>query len=277
VPPTKEERREALKAVYHQAMGCTNCPQLAATRTTVVFGNGNADADLMFVGEAPGANEDRQGLPFVGQAGKLLDTLLREIGLSRPDVFVANVLKCRPPGNRDPHPAEIEACQDYLLRQVELIEPRVICTLGNFATKLLRGDPTGITRLHGRAEVRVIGRRAVRLYPIFHPAAALYTPANVEVLRADFARLPELLALDLPPQPEPALEEPAVPDAGEDGPAARAVREAEAGSPAEDGPYPAEAGRGAEADAEAEADADEPDAEADERELEPAAVQLGLF
>jgi DNA polymerase len=279
VPPTKEERREALKAVYHQAKGCTTCPQLAATRTTVVFGNGNADADLMFVGEAPGANEDRQGLPFVGQAGKLLDTLLGEIGLSRPDVFVANVLKCRPPGNRDPHPAEIEACQDYLLRQVELIEPRVICTLGNFATKLLRGDPTGITRLHGREEVRAIGRRAVRLYPIFHPAAALYTPANVEVLRADFARLPELLALDLPPQPEPALEEPAaVADAGEDD--AVAVREAQAGSPAADERFAADAEREADAEAdadEADAEADGPDAEGDERALEPAAVQLGLF
>jgi DNA polymerase len=279
VPPTKEERREALKAVYHQAKGCTSCPQLAATRTTVVFGNGNADADLMFVGEAPGANEDRQGLPFVGQAGKLLDTLLGEIGLSRPDVFVANVLKCRPPGNRDPHPAEIEACQEYLLRQVELIEPRVICTLGNFATKLLRGDPTGITRLHGREEVRAIGRRAVRLYPIFHPAAALYTPANVEVLRADFARLPELLALDLPPQPEPALEEPAaVADAGEDD--AVAVREAQAGSPAADERFAADAEREADAEAdadEADAEADGPDAEGDERALEPAAVQLGLF
>jgi DNA polymerase len=279
VPPTKEERREALKAVYHQAKGCTNCPQLAATRTTVVFGNGNADADLMFVGEAPGANEDRQGLPFVGQAGKLLDTLLGEIGLSRPEVWVCNVLKCRPPGNRDPHPAEIEACQDYLLRQVELIEPRVICTLGNFATKLLRGDPTGITRLHGREEVRVIGRRAVRLYPIFHPAAALYTPANVEVLRADFARLPELLALDVPPQPEPAIEEAAVPDAGEEDPAGQAVPEAEAaGSPAEDERYRIEPERAAESGAEADADAnaDERDPEA-ARELEPAAVQLGLF
>jgi uracil-DNA glycosylase family 4 len=581
VPPTKEERREALKAVYHQAKGCTKCPQLAATRTTVVFGNGNADADLMFVGEAPGANEDRQGLPFVGQAGKLLDTLLGEIGLTRGDVFVANVLKClsyrasvqlgdgswerigrlvrdryagtvmsvgdngrlvprrvtgwhatplgdrsvyrltyrsaknagvsrssvqltgdhpvlsergyvrvdelvegdriatgqglsalahdvvcgsllgdssiraaasmltmshsehqaayadfkmqllaelrpsrearevravvggdrtygtvhvrtrahralgilrrdfyrprkvvpewiadrlnarmlafwfmddgytrirpggrqplaeigsasfseadlqillralgrlgvpakasrgriyfdvsatrrlseliapyvppvmryklhpdvesrvpfdysllsagdpvvmydeveledvsaridphdrtffcidvedthnfvtaggvvhncRPPGNRDPHPAEIEACQDYLLRQVELIEPRVICTLGNFATKLLRGDPTGITRLHGREEVRVIGRRAVRLYPIFHPAAALYTPANVEALRTDFGRIPELLALDLPPQPPP-LQDAVVPVGGDE-PPPRAVPEPE--------------------------------------------------
>jgi uracil-DNA glycosylase family 4 len=226
VPPSKEERREALKVVYQQALGCTNCPQLAATRTTVVFGNGNADADLMFVGEAPGANEDRQGLPFVGQAGKLLDTLLGEIGLVRGDVFVANVLQCRPPGNRDPHPAEIEACQAYLLTKIELIQPRVICTLGNFATKLLRGEPTGITRLHGRDEVRVIGRRAVRLYPLFHPAAALYTPANVEVLRADFARIPALLALEPPPQPD-AEDEAAVPVGGDEEPP-RAVPEPEA-------------------------------------------------
>jgi uracil-DNA glycosylase len=199
--PTTQERREALKAVYHEARTCTRCPQLAATRNTVVFGSGNADADLMFVGEAPGKNEDEQGLPFVGQAGRLLDRLLEEIGLQRADVFICNVLKCRPPGNRDPHPEEIENCQDYLLEQVRLIEPKVICTLGNFATKLLRADPTGITRLHGRDEVRVIGSRAVRLYPIFHPAAALYTPANVEVLRTDFARLPELLAMAPPPQP----------------------------------------------------------------------------
>ena len=208
--PSAQARREELKAVFHQAKGCTRCPQLAATRTTVVFGSGHADADLMFVGEAPGRHEDLQGVPFVGQAGKLLDQLLGEIGLTRGDVFVVNVLKCRPPGNRDPHPAEIDACQDYLFKQVELIEPRVICTLGNFATKLLRGDPTGITRLRGRPEVRVVGPRAVRLYPIFHPAAALYTPANVEVLRADFLRLPELLALDPPPQPEP--ERPAEPE-----------------------------------------------------------------
>ena len=166
------------------------CPQLAATRTTVVFGSGNANADLMFVGEAPGANEDKQGLPFVGQAGRLLDTLLGEIGLTRGDVFVCNVLKCRPPGNRDPLPQEIDACQDYLWRQLELIEPNVVCTLGNFATKLLRADPTGITRLHGRAEERMLGPRRVRLYPLFHPAAALYTPSMLETLRADFQRDP---------------------------------------------------------------------------------------
>jgi len=200
---TAAERREELKAVWRQAQACTKCPQLASTRQTVVFGSGNADADLMFIGEAPGANEDKQGLPFVGQAGRLLDTLLEEIGLTRGDVFVANVLKCRPPGNRDPLPQEIDACQDYLFRQIELIEPRVICTLGNFSTKLLRGDPTGITRLHGREEVRRIGPRRVRLYPIYHPAAALYTPAMLEILRTDFRRLPELLALPAPEQPEP--------------------------------------------------------------------------
>jgi uracil-DNA glycosylase family 4 len=218
---TSQARREELKSVFHEARGCTRCPQLAATRTTVVFGSGNADADLMFVGEAPGRHEDQQGVPFVGQAGKLLDRLLGDIGLERADVFVANVLKCRPPGNRDPHPQEIENCQDYLLRQVDLIEPRVVCTLGNFATKLLRGEPTGITRLHGRVEVREIGHRAVRLYPLFHPAAALYTPANVEVLQADFRRLPELLAMEPPPQPPPAT--PATelePPAGEPEPAA---------------------------------------------------------
>ena len=198
-----QERREALKAIYlEEARDCTRCA-LAESRTKVVFGSGDADADLMFVGEAPGANEDRAGLPFVGQAGKLLDQLLAEIGMERSQVFVATVLKCRPPGNRDPQPAEIEACSDYLQRQVDLIEPRVVCTLGNFATKLLRADQAGITRLHGQQEVRTIGARAVRLYPLYHPAAALYTPAMLETLRADFARIPELLAEPAPRQPEP--------------------------------------------------------------------------
>ena len=141
------ERREALKEVLAQARGCARCPELAATRKTVVFGAGNADAELMFIGEAPGASEDEQGVPFVGRAGKLLEKLLEEIGIARSEVFIANTLMCRPPGNRDPQPIEIENCQDYLLRKVELIQPTVICTLGNFSTKLLRGDPTGITRV----------------------------------------------------------------------------------------------------------------------------------
>lgn len=210
---TAAERREELKAVYQQASGCVKCPQLAQTRRTVVFGSGNADADLMFVGEAPGAREDETGLPFVGQAGKLLEKLLGEIGLERSDVFIANVLKCRPPQNRDPLPQEIDNCQDYLFRQLELIRPRVVCTLGNFATKLLRADPgTGITRVHGREELRQIGPRVVRLYPLYHPAAALYTPSMVETLRADFARIPELLALPEPEQPAPPEAEPVVPE-----------------------------------------------------------------
>src|SRR5271165_7311294 len=199
--PGAAARREALKELYGQARSCTRCPSLAASRKTVVFGAGNADAQLMFVGEAPGANEDEQGLPFVGRAGKLLDQLLEEIGLARADVFIANVLKCRPPGNRDPLPVEIENCRGYLLRQVELIEPAVICSLGNFSTKLLRDDPAGITRLHGRAEVITLGARAVHLYPVYHPAAALYTPRMLQTLREDFAGLPPLLALGPPEQP----------------------------------------------------------------------------
>src|SRR6478672_3420254 len=126
-PRPAAERRDALKQVLAQARSCTRCPELAATRKTVVFGAGNADADLMFVGEAPGASEDEQGVPFVGRAGKLLSQLLEGIGLQRSDVFIANTLKCRPPGNRDPQPIEIENCRSYLLSQVELIEPSVIC------------------------------------------------------------------------------------------------------------------------------------------------------
>ena len=181
------ERRELLKTVYEEARGCVRCP-LHQTRTNVVFGAGSADADLMFIGEAPGANEDRMGLPFVGQAGKLLDKLLLEIGLERKSVWICNVLKCRPPDNRDPLPNEIESCRSYLTSQVELIEPVVICTLGNFSTKLLRGDTTGISRLHGQDETRIIGPRAVRLYPLFHPAAALYTPSMLETLRDELQR-----------------------------------------------------------------------------------------
>jgi uracil-DNA glycosylase len=208
---TASERREALKQVFAQAKTCTRCPELAATRKTVVFGAGNANAELMFVGEAPGASEDEQGVPFVGRAGKLLETLLGEVGLVRGDVFIANTLMCRPPGNRDPLPVELENCHEYLLGKVELIQPSIICTLGNFSTKLLRGDPTGITRLHGQPEVLTLGRRAVRLYPIFHPAAALYTPRMLETLREDFARLPQLLAMGAPEQP--SLED--VPEVGE--------------------------------------------------------------
>ena len=199
------ERREQLIELYHQVKACHACP-LGATRTNAVFGMGHADADLMFVGEAPGAEEDRQGKPFVGRAGKLLDQLLAEIGMERGrDAFIANVLKSRPPGNRDPQPDEIAACRPYLERQIQLIQPRVICTLGNFATKLLTGSPTGITRCCGRPQEREVAGLPVTIYPLFHPAAALRTPSVLDRLREDFSRLPALLAEAAPPRvPEPS-------------------------------------------------------------------------
>jgi uracil-DNA glycosylase len=200
-----------LRTYADEVAGCTRCA-LAQGRTQVVFGSGDPDADLMFVGEAPGFHEDKQGVPFVGAAGKLLDQLLREIGLTRDDVFVANVLKCRPPGNRDPLPEEIEACESHLFHQIELIKPRVVATLGNFATKLLSGRPTGITRVHGQEQETTLGGRRVLLYPIYHPAAALYTPRMLEVLRSDFARLPELLGREtVPPEPVTPVFVPAEP------------------------------------------------------------------
>jgi DNA polymerase len=211
---TAEERRQRLVELYKEVGRCTKCP-LHETRTKAVFGAGNADADLMFVGEAPGAEEDRQGLPFVGRAGQLLNQLLEEIGLSREDVFIANVLKSRPPGNRDPQPSEIAACEPYLFEQVGLIEPRVVCTLGNFSTKLLTGSPTGITRVRGAPQVHELGGRMVFLLPLFHPAAALRTPAVKETLRADFATIPELLKRPLP-TPMPSAEEVAEANADED-------------------------------------------------------------
>jgi uracil-DNA glycosylase family 4 len=186
------EQLDELQTYAEDVAGCTRC-RLAQGRTQVVFGAGNAHAGLMFVGEAPGFHEDKQGIPFVGQAGKLLDKLLGGIGMTRADVFVANVLKCRPPGNRDPQADEIEACESHLFRQIALIEPTVVATLGNFATKLLSGKQLGITKVHGQEQQTTIGGRDVLLYPLYHPAAALYTPTMLKVLEADFARLPELL------------------------------------------------------------------------------------
>jgi uracil-DNA glycosylase family 4 len=198
-----------------EVAGCTRCA-LAKGRTQVVFGSGSPTAELMFVGEAPGFHEDKQGVPFVGAAGQLLNKLLAGIGMTREDVFVVNTLKCRPPGNRDPQQEEIEACEPHLWKQIELIQPKVIVTLGNFATKLLSGKPLGITRVHGQEQEVVLGGNRVVLYPIFHPAAALYTPRMLEVLEADFRRLPELLGQSLAPpvalaaEPEPAPEPAAV-------------------------------------------------------------------
>ncbi len=201
------ERAAALRAHAEEAANCTRCA-LAQGRTQVVYGSGSPDADLMFVGEAPGFHEDQQGVPFVGQAGKLLDTLLAGIELTRADVFVVNVLKCRPPGNRDPLPDEIASCEPHLFRQIELIQPKLVATLGNFATKLLSGKPAGITKVHGYEQEVTLGARTVLLYPIYHPAAALYTPSMLKVLEEDFSRIPDLLgraADDSAAESEPAV------------------------------------------------------------------------
>jgi uracil-DNA glycosylase len=207
------DRAQQLASFERLVSGCTRC-RLHQGRTQVVFGSGNPEAELMFVGEAPGFHEDQQGFPFVGQAGKLLEKLLDGIGLKRSDVYIANVLKCRPPGNRDPQPDEIESCEPHLFRQIELIRPQLVATLGNFATKLLSGRPTGITRVHGQEQETTLGGRRVLLYPIYHPAAALYTPRMLDVLRSDFARLPELMGREpVPPEPvylAPVAAEPAV-------------------------------------------------------------------
>ncbi len=197
---TAEERRSELARLSQITGGCTRCPELVATRTQVVFGVGDPDADVLFVGEAPGADEDREGVPFIGRSGQLLTSLLAEIGLRREDVFIANVLKCRPPDNRNPARAEIAHCREYLDAQLALIQPLVVCTLGNFATRLLREGPERITDIRGRPEIVTLGTRTVRLLPMLHPAAALYKRTNIELLRADIGLLPELLALGAPEQ-----------------------------------------------------------------------------
>jgi DNA polymerase len=194
------ERAASLDAVAAEAAGCTRCP-LAESRTQVVFGEGNPDADLVLVGEAPGLHEDRDGLPFAGRARDLLRDLLAGVGLDLDDAYLATVLKCRPPGNRDPLPAETAACEPYLYRQLELVQPQVVATLGSFATALLSGRALGITRAHGQEQPVTLGGRCVTLYPLYHPAAALYTPTMLDVLERDIARLPELLGGEAPVEP----------------------------------------------------------------------------
>lgn len=185
-----------LETLRLTAESCTDC-RLAETRTNVVFGVGTPDADVMIIGEAPGKNEDLQGEPFVGAAGKLLDRLMEEVGISREQVYIANVLKCRPPGNRDPRPDEIDACKGYLRRQLELIEPTVVVTLGNFATKLLLKTETGITRMRGQ---RYRWWRGIIVVPTFHPAAALRGRPDVEAsMREDFVLVKATIDESPPP------------------------------------------------------------------------------
>ncbi|OFW55901.1 MAG: hypothetical protein A2133_01360 [Actinobacteria bacterium RBG_16_64_13] len=185
---------QALQALADSLRDCTRCG-LCGGRTQVVFGVGSPVAELMFVGEGPGFHEDTQGEPFVGQAGKLLTELLGGIGLGRRDVYIANVVKCRPPENRDPAPDEIEACSPHLMDQMAIIRPRVVCTLGRFATKLLADTELSMTAIHGKAKQRTLAGVDVVVFPVFHPAAALYAPANRQVLVQDFAKLRRLLEL----------------------------------------------------------------------------------
>lgn len=178
----------SLDDIRSQVENCKAC-QLCEGRTNVVFGSGNEQARVMIVGEAPGKNEDEQGLPFVGAAGKYLDELLGYAGLSRDEVFIANVLKCRPPGNRDPRPEEIEQCADFLRDQTRFIDPEYIVTLGNFSTKFILRTEVGITRLRGT--LQKAGR--FKVFPVFHPAAAIYDRSKREIMQRDFEELGRLL------------------------------------------------------------------------------------
>ena len=187
----ESDKREKLKELYIRIRDCQRCG-LCKSRTKFVFGSGSAYAEVIFVGEAPGKNEDLQGLPFVGQAGKLLDELLGLIGFDRSEVFIANVLKCRPPGNRDPQIEEINICKDHLMEQIKIIDPKVICTLGKFSTQLLLGTDKGITGLRGK--VFRIGGHVIM--PINHPAAALYMPSKMEILKQDFQKIKKLIVSD---------------------------------------------------------------------------------
>ena len=222
---------QTLAEARDEALGCTKC-RLAGGRTQVVWMDGNPDSALMFVGEAPGFHEDRQGLPFVGAAGQLLDTMLRSIGLDRSRCTICNVIKCRPPGNRDPMPDEIEACRPYLEAQLRFIKPRVIVTLGNFATRFVLAKQVSISRVRGqRFEIEIQPERGreqgrergrgplVTVIPTFHPAAVLHGGGNAspafKALQEDFRLIASVLAEPPPatkeePEPEETAEQEAL-------------------------------------------------------------------
>ena len=190
------DAEDALDQVHAQIRACRLC-SLSQNRTRAVPGEGAGAADVMFVGEAPGGDEDRQGRPFVGPAGRLLTEQLKKIGIDRRNAFITNVVKCRPPGNRDPQPAEIEACRDHLLSQIALINPKVICTLGRFAAQTLIDPRLSITRQHGNPR-RMSG---ILYLPIYHPAAALHQARLIDALESDFRRLRALLDEELDDTP----------------------------------------------------------------------------
>jgi uracil-DNA glycosylase len=191
-----------LQEAAHEASACTKC-RLAGGRTQVVYGTGNADADLMFIGEGPGYYEDKQGEPFVGAAGQLLNRMLEEIGVRRADVRITNVILCRPPGNRDPMPDEVETCTPWLREQIELVDPRVIVTLGNFATRFMLDKPVSISRVRGQR----FPQEGRTIIPTFHPAAILRgggeASTQMVALRSDFQEIKRALA----EVPEPVEEQ----------------------------------------------------------------------
>ena len=177
---------------------CQRCKLAKLGRTQVVFGTGNPNASIMFVGEAPGFNEDQQGEPFVGAAGKLLNQLLESAGLSRSQVYIANVIKCRPPNNRDPEQDEVDTCKPFLLQQIELIKPKLVCTLGNWATQTILEKKVGITKVKGQA----IRLERFVVFPLLHPAAALHQGNLLETLKEDFKKLKAYLdRMDAPASP----------------------------------------------------------------------------
>mgnify|MGYP002370271436 FL=1 len=180
---------------------CQRCPLAKLGRRQVVFGVGNPQASVMFVGEAPGFHEDQKGEPFVGAAGQLLNELLQSVGLSRADIYIANVIKCRPPNNRDPEPPEVDTCKPFLLKQIALIRPKLVCSLGNWATQTLLERKVGITRVRGQA----FYMKDFVLFPLLHPAAALHQSSMLQPLREDFQKLKEFL--DRHSQPAPAKEQ----------------------------------------------------------------------
>lgn len=189
MPPEFPMALRTLPDLQASLVGCERCKLAKLGRTQVVFGVGNPQASIMFVGEAPGFNEDQKGEPFVGAAGKLLNDLLQSAGLSRSTIYIANVIKCRPPNNRDPEPDEVETCKPFLLEQIALIKPKLVCTLGNWATQTLMGRKVGITKVRGQA----FDLQDFVLFPLFHPAAALHQGNLLPTLKEDFAKLKNYL------------------------------------------------------------------------------------
>ncbi len=199
---TSSDAAEALQELHSQIRRCRRCP-LSRTRTKAVPGEGVPDASVMFVGEAPGGDEDQQGRPFVGPAGRLLTHLLKTIGLDRREVFITNIIKCRPPGNRDPAPEEIAACNEYLLTQIALITPKVLCPLGRFAGQTLIDRNLSISREHGKP--RTIS--GILYLPLYHPAAALHQARLIDSLEADMRQLGRVLAQELGTSPPEASQQ----------------------------------------------------------------------